>query len=335
MDIRSLRYSIFGGVRKNLHLPYYIHGYAMMSLPRFFTERRRESLLREFDSLPSQQQDYVMHRVDYYNRLSSPVSLPSTAPCIGEQSFLHKQYGSVYLFDSYEWTRYFPCHLHWLLMPGDVIQTFSHPTVAKSRPIGDANTNGNSVLLNMDKVRHFVFFRDPVPFDSKHNQVIFRGAVMNKPARMAFLEQYFGRPLFDLRDTSRHSTYPPEMRQSKETTIYDHLSYKYIMCLEGNDVASNLKWVMHSNSLAVAPAMRYETWFMEGTLRGNEHFIEIKPDYSDIEERLSYYNDHPLEARDIVENAHRHCRQFLTPKIERLCSLMVMEKYFRMTDQQF
>ena len=34
-------------------------------------------------------------------------------------------------------------------------------------------------------------------------------------------------------------------------TIREHLDYKFIMALEGNDVASNLKWVMSSNSIAV------------------------------------------------------------------------------------
>jgi hypothetical protein len=36
-------------------------------------------------------------------------------------------------------------------------------------------------------------------------------------------------------------------------SIYDHLKYRYIMSLEGNDVASNLKWIMSSNSIAVTP----------------------------------------------------------------------------------
>ena len=74
---------------------------------------------------------------------------------------------------------------------------------------------------------------------------------------------------------------------------YDHLGYKFIMCLEGNDVATNLKWVMSSNSLAVMPKPVYETWYMEGRLIPNYHYVEIKPDYSDLEERIQYYIDHP------------------------------------------
>ena len=61
------------------------------------------------------------------------------------------------------------------------------------------------------------------------------------------------------------------------------------MALEGIDVASNLKWVMSSNSIAVMPRPTCETWFMEGTLIPDYHYIEIKPDFSDLEERLNQY----------------------------------------------
>jgi hypothetical protein len=73
---------------------------------------------------------------------------------------------------------------------------------------------------------------------------------------------------------------------------------------------------------------------MEGSLKANEHYIEVKSDFSDVAERISYYNDHPNEARDIVNNAHEHCRRFFNKDTERLISLMVMDKYFRLTEQE-
>ncbi|MBQ9671622.1 MAG: lipopolysaccharide biosynthesis protein [Prevotella sp.] len=339
MNLQKTRYTYFGGVRKNMHLPYYVHGIWMMMKPRCLTEWRRESLLRQFDRLSASEQQYVQQRVDYYNRLSAVTPLPAEAPAIGEQSFLKKRFlqkkcPSVYIFDSYEWNRYFPARLRWMLEPGDVSYTLPVPTITKSRPIEACKSDPNSVLINMDKVRHFMFFHDPIPFDRKRGQVIFRGVVSGKPNRTAFFEKYFGNPLFDMYDTSRHSALSEEMRQHGETTIFDHLSYKYIMSLEGNDVASNLKWVMNSNCIAVAPPMNYETWFMEGRLKGGEHFIEIAPDYSNLEERIAYYNDHPNEAKDIIENANQYCKQFFNKERERLIALMVMEKYFRMTGQE-
>ena len=90
MDFQDIRYSVFGGVRKNLHLPYYINGFWMMAMPRSWTERRREAILREFDHLTPHQQTYIQQRVDYYNRLTEMTSLPDDAHEIGEQSYLKK-----------------------------------------------------------------------------------------------------------------------------------------------------------------------------------------------------------------------------------------------------
>ena len=51
----NIRYSVFGGIRKNLHLPYYIHGFGMLAKPRWITEKKLGSLLQEFDKSSSQE----------------------------------------------------------------------------------------------------------------------------------------------------------------------------------------------------------------------------------------------------------------------------------------
>lgn len=116
-------------------------------------------------------------------------------------------------------------------------------------------------------------------------------------------------------------------------TLWEHLKYKFVLALEGNDVASNLKWVMSSNSVAVMPRPEYETWFMEGELIPNYHYIEIKSDYSDLEERLNYYIVHEDEALQIIQHAHEYVAQFKNKKREKLISLLVLQKYFQMTGQ--
>ena len=120
---------------------------------------------------------------------------------------------------------------------------------------------------------------------------------------------------------------------SKPISIQKHLDYKFILSLEGNDVATNLKWIMSSNSVAVMPLPKYETWFMEGKLIPDFHYIQIKDDYSDLEEKLHYYIDHPQEAEKIVDNAHQYIQQFNNRKLEDLIALRVLEKYFKKTNQ--
>jgi len=115
-------------------------------------------------------------------------------------------------------------------------------------------------------------------------------------------------------------------------TIKQHLDYKFILCLEGNDVASNLKWVMSSNSVAVMTRPTCETWFMEGRLIANYHYIAIKDDFSDLEEKLNYYINHPEEAKAISRHANEYVKQFRNNKREDLISLLVLKKYFEIVN---
>lgn len=84
---------------------------------------------------------------------------------------------------------------------------------------------------------------------------------------------------------------------------------------------------MSSNSIAVMPKLTIETWFMEGKLIGGLHYIEIKSDYSDLEEQLNFYINNPEKCEEIIKNAHQHCEQFFDEKVETLCSLLVLKKY--------
>lgn len=330
--LRRLYYTTLGGVHKNSHTLFLLRGFLMLATPRWWTERRRQYLLQRFERLSEQEQMEVQRRVDYYCRLSEPAALSADAPTLGKQHY--HDCPSAYFFDTYEWNRYFPRELRWWLVPGDVNHLLPYPSITKSRPIAAPEVNQNSVLMKLNKVRHFIFFRDPFTTAEKENRVIFRGAVHGKPLRATFFEQFYGHPMFDILDTSTNSVYAKHMQLQGETSLYDHLRFKYIMCLEGNDVASNLKWVMHSNSIAVSPRFTMETWFMEGTLIPNYHYIEVQPDFSDLLERIDYYNEHPDEAEAIVRHAHDFCQQFKDKRRERLISLMVMDKYFRMTNKE-
>lgn len=181
-----------------------------------------------------------------------------------------------------------------------------------------------------------MFVKYDMPYASKKDMLIWRGVtgsrIQKRKHRMRFMEMYFNSPLCDLGKINEGGG-PDEWRKDK-ITINEHLNYKFILCLEGNDVASNLKWVMSSNSLAIMPKPKYETWFMEGTLRPDFHYVEIKEDYSDLGERLEYYVKHPEHAQRIVTNANEYVNQFRNKRREELLSLLVLEKYFEKTGQR-
>ena len=192
--------------------------------------------------------------------------------------------------------------------------------------------NNNSILLKLDKLRHFLFINDPIPFAEKKNQVIFRGKIRQSRLRSAFLMRFFNHPLFDCGVVGKNEGCPDLWMRPKKT-IREHLDYKFIIALEGNDVASNLKWVMSSNSLAVMTRPTCETWFMEGLLKPDIHYVEVKEDFSDIEEKINYYIAHTDEAQMIINNAHAFVSQFFDMKRELIIQLMVLQRYFEQSHQ--
>ena len=324
--VRRFWYVCFRGTHKNNHLLFFLKSYAKYCTPKWIKRYQRTCKLNRFYKLNHEEQEYIQRRVDYYCKFNNQILLPDEAPSLKQytyrkkESFVHDYINSTYFFDAYEYTRFFPDSLRWAYNPGDVNYIFPLPEITKSRPLTPDNGNQNNILLNLDKVRHFTWVADPFKWEEKECRIIFRGDAIGKPHRLRFIEMWRDHPLCDLISTGK-------------MPLYDHLHYRYIMALEGNDVASNLKWVMSSNSIAVMPRPTCETWYMEGQLIPNYHYIEIASDYHDLIDRISYYEAHPDEAKAIVEHAHEWVRQFQNHKREELISLMVLDKYFRLTGQ--
>lgn len=328
---REIKEIVFNG--KNPKLPYYILNYfrfymlpdAVMRLA-LKQQLQKAALRNDFD--------YIMQRVDYYNKLNAPTPLGDSVPDI--VTFKRKWKKNVYFFDTVEIVRYFAPKLKFIPLFGDITYTPKHPSIVKSRPILGNNTN--SVILKLDKIRHFIYVVDNIPFAQKLNKAIFRGKVLGaggagetKECRSLFFDKFDNNPRFDLGEVMcRGEAYKPNLVKPK-ITVYDHLKYQFVMALEGNDVASNLKWVMSSNSLAVMPKPTYETWFMEGQLIPAYHYVEVAPDYSDVEEKLNYYHNHPDKAQAIIRNANAYVSQFKDKRRELIISLLVMDRYFKLT----
>lgn len=325
---RKLYYLLHNG--KNSKLAYYVRSYLRLWVPRWLTQSQLPRLLRAFDRRTDQEE--ILRRVDYYNRLTPDTPIDwdlwtEKAVRLCDQPMTGQK---TYYLDAMAYARYFDTHLRWKLLHGDITYVPELPTILKSRPLeGDTR---NSVLLNLDKVRHFLFVNDRKPWREKKDMAVFRGDLgIQKENRNIFMRQFANRqsPLVDAASTNLWQDHP-EWQQEK-LTIGEHLDYKFIMSLEGNDVASNLKWVMSSNSIAVSPRLTCETWFMEGTLKPDYHYIEVKDDFSDLEERLTYYIGHPEEAEAIIRHAHEYVAQFQDQEREQLISLLVLQKYFEMT----
>ena len=319
---------MFSFIRKQKHKNnkpfYYLRNFVRYIIPKCFY---RAMLGHKLARLEKEDKEYIMRRVNYYNKLEENTPLDISKSVALKDFKLQRKKGNVYFFDTYEYTRYFSDDNRIVTLFGDITNVPDTPSLTKSRPI--AGDNANSVILKLNKIRHYTFVNDDRRFCDKKDMLIGR-ACIKQPQRVRFWQMYFNHPMCDLGQINANYVVCPEWIKPS-ISIDEHLDYKFILCIEGFDVASNLKWVMSSNSLAVMPRPKYETWFMEGTLVPDYHYVCIKDDYSDLEEKLNYYIAHPDEAQAIIEHAHEYVAQFRNNKREDLISLLVLKKYFEKT----
>ncbi|KGK78129.1 hypothetical protein PM03_16025 [Thalassobacter stenotrophicus] len=301
-------------------LAYYANGMLRQLLPYDIANRHRATLLQAAAQHPDLSE--IEERVNYYNKLSALFDA-STAPRISQID----RGKSRYYLDLDEFSRGYGPNRRLNYLFGDVTTVPDTPTVVKSRPI-DAD-NENSVVLKLDKLRHFRWQPDPVPFRDKKPTAVWRGTPLTEQ-RQDFVRKFYNHPSFDI-GHSRHlvDDLPPKPGLSHS----QQKAHKFFVSLEGYDVATSLKWAMASNMLVMSPAPRFETWFMEGRLQPDTHFVLLKDDCSDLEEKVDYYASHPQDAEQIIRNAQAWVDQFTDPLKESIISTRVLKKYFRLSGQ--
>ena len=72
---------------------------------------------------------------------------------------------------------------------------------------------------------------------------------------------------------------------------------------------------------------------MEGKLKDGVHYIKVKDDFSDAEEKIEFYINENDKCLKIIENAKKFVRQFKDTKQERLIQLLILKQYFKSTGQ--
>ncbi|MCX7215904.1 MAG: glycosyl transferase family 90 [Burkholderiales bacterium] len=308
--------------QKNSRVAYYAKAYGKLILPDRFFQHKAERLLFQYPVIPPDLQG----RLDYYCKLVAPFNLTGSTTLTDIRS--HPR--TTYFLDFYPFIRAFPDAQRFNTLFGDVTTIPKQPSFVKSRPIeGD---NKNSVLMKLGSVRHFTFVKDPLDFRKKHSALVWRGRLhpaITKERRLDFLREFTGKPRLDIGHINRGNVFP-EFRRER-LSIPDQLNFKYILSLEGVDVATNLKWIMSSNSLCFSQRLKFETWYMEGRLQPGVHYVEIADDFSDVEQKIDYYENHPSEAEQIIANANAYTQQFFNQEVEDLLSYLVVKRYLELS----
>ena len=323
---------------KNIKSFYYLRHFLAALVPRIFYRLRLQSELKR---IKYYDEDYIFSRLNYYNKKENRFTVSENSTT--NKNFRRWQLGKIkeniikknkevikqttYFFDLYKLFSFFDNKKKLDFIFGDITKVQKIPTIVKSRPIINSD---DSIILNLNKVRHFHFINDHKKFIDKKNKAVWRGYGENSKARQYFLKNYHHISMFNIGQTGPVLDAP---WVKNFMPISKQLDYKFIFCIEGVDTATSIKWVMSSNSVCVMPKPKYETWFMEGALQPDVHYIEISDDFSNAEQKIKYFIEHPNKVLKIIENAQAHVEQFKHAKREKLISLMVLDKYFSLSGQ--
>jgi hypothetical protein len=228
--------------------------------------------------------------------------------------------------------------------PGDLRADRPVPVLTKSRRMSAAS---HCTLLPLNYQRHWGNIHSvdalDISFSQKNEKLVWRGTTTGKFMPNGTSEAYSSRayiyasdhcnPNIDIgfSDIVQIDAGWPVLSLLKANrkpalTIAEQLQSKYLLSLEGNDVASGLKWMLYSNSVVIMPTPTCESWACEGMLVPYEHFVPVAYDLSDLNDVYEWCVAHPKECEDIARNGRKFIQSFLDPEKEaRICDAVVSE----------
>lgn len=155
-------------------------------------------------------------------------------------------------------------------------------------------------------------------WEEKKNKAVFRGQLtgslgFNKRAaaeesclklhRCRLVYNHANSTLLNAKLTSTRKRLPNVINGVNLTTssisVRHLLKYKGIVMLEGNDVASGLKWALLSNSVVLMPIPRRTSWAMEELLQPWVHYVPLNDEATDVEEKMMWIRTHDADAQRI------------------------------------
>lgn len=221
---------------------------------------------------------------------------------------------------------------------GDRTDTKKFPCFVKARKAG---IDDYSVILNLNYKRHTCFIpivkKYDIPFNEKMNKILWRGdstgSILNNCLREILVYKYQNHPNqdIDIKYTNvsefiKNTDF--EFITATFMPVQKQLYYKYIISIEGNDVASNLKWILYSNSVVLMPKPKCSSWYMEDKLIPWVHYVPLDDSFDDLEDKFNWCLLNDNKCCEIAKNATEYMNNFLDTESENIITKMVIEKYF-------
>jgi hypothetical protein len=227
--------------------------------------------------------------------------------------------------------------LECLVVTGDGSDNLGMPALMKTRYINKIN---NGIIGILQYSRHWsptYLNLNKIKWSDKIDNVIWRGAHTTgwwkKPNRKELVEKYYTK--YNIKYSSDQINKEKDnyfiqnylLFDTKSTNIEDHLLYKYIIMMEGNDKASGLNWALKSNSLVMMTPPSVESWLMENCLIPWKHYIPLEYSLDDLPEKINWCQKNDNICQDIVRTSSEYMNQFSDNYLEKDIQKSILKLY--------
>jgi hypothetical protein len=107
----------------------------------------------------------------------------------------------------------------------------------------------------------------------------------------------------------------------------DLLKAKFLLIVQGNDLASQFYWTLASNSVPFMAEPTVESWLMESLVVPWKHYVPVQPDFSDLVDRVQWAISNPREAEIIAAAGRDYMMEFRDADREQRIRSTVLHAY--------
>ncbi|KAK5062932.1 hypothetical protein LTR84_005008 [Exophiala bonariae] len=154
------------------------------------------------------------------------------------------------------------------------------------------------------------------PWSSKVPSLFWRGALMGLELREKLLQATAGKPWADVKALTWRDK---ESMANDLKPMPEHCQYKYLAHTEGNSYSGRLKYLQSCNSVVIAHKMDWIQHYhsLMKSKGPQQNFVEVQRNYSDLETKISWLENHGEAAERIASNSVMSFpERYLTPAAE-------------------
>ena len=239
------------------------------------------------------------------------------------------------------------------LVPGDLLSLLRGPALSATRAV----SSSTALVQSMNKSRHWGML-DAVPdldtpYADKRPQAVWRGSPSGVWTREGFgssprhlLYERWGKvpstAMVDVGISAEADWGGLRAGEDARPLVLDivlkpdlsrrqQLRSRYLVVVEGVDVASGRAWALSSQSVVVMPRPTRETWIMEGLLEPWVHYLPLEDDASDLASQVAWCEARRDGACRRIAEAGRAWMERLTadPAAERSLEIRVVREFVR------